>query len=284
MVVGQKRRRTTALVCVTALNLGITLATALVHQNSGIHPGNRLKCTTQLYSIPKDTFEEEVWERIPLLKGIAETSSNGVEAAEGDADPLMRLFSLEESNDISQTPAQRVALLSMSVMTSSVLVLHLETLTMQFEAIQAWRYTWPLIGVLYIAIPLLLANNKNNVVVANNKNNIVGELSWNHVFPNQQTALLTGAVSILGGFGLLIGGCYDVFAPVWVSSPDLLGTRTGIESDSAAILLLLTIGIGSRLQLTPVRALFLAVLSAQLYEMGAYTFTALSELLHLIPI
>jgi hypothetical protein len=46
----------------------------------------------------------------------------------------------------------------------------------------------------------------------------------------------------------------------------------------------LTIGMASRLHvLMPVRALFLAVLSAQLYEMGAYTFIAFDELLHLIP-
>lgn len=35
--------------------------------------------------------------------------------------------------------------------------------------------------------------------------------------------------------------------------------------------------------LMPVRALFLAVHSAQLYEMGAYTFIAFDELLFLIP-
>jgi hypothetical protein len=46
----------------------------------------------------------------------------------------------------------------------------------------------------------------------------------------------------------------------------------------------LTIGMASRLHvLMPVRALFLSVLSAQLYEMGAYTFIAFDELFHLIP-
>jgi hypothetical protein len=33
----------------------------------------------------------------------------------------------------------------------------------------------------------------------------------------------------------------------------------------------------------PVRALFLAVLSVQLYKLGAYTFIAFDELLYLIP-
>ena len=54
---------------------------------------------------------------------------------------------------------------------------------------------------------------------------------------------------------------------------------TTVESDSASILLLMTIGMASRLhKVTPVRALFLAVLLAQLYEMGAYTFTSFAEL------
>ena len=52
----------------------------------------------------------------------------------------------------------------------------------------------------------------------------------------------------MAGLGVLIGGYMDAFFPVWYTSPDLLGTRAGIEADSAAILLMLTVcGIFSNL-------------------------------------
>ncbi len=57
-----------------------------------------------------------------------------------------------------------------------------------------------------------------------------------------------------------------------------------LRGSAMMLYIYLTIGMASRLHvLMPVRALFLAVLSAQLYEMGAYTFIAFDELLHLIP-
>ena len=49
-----------------------------------------------------------------------------------------------------------------------------------------------------------------------------------------------GGLAALTGVGVLIGGYIDAFFPVWYTSPDLLGTRAGIEADSAAILLILT--------------------------------------------
>lgn len=244
---------------------GRLFATAFVTQREAMPSRSQSTRTNRLSSIHKEALEttDETWEQMPLLKDILESSSA----------PRIPLVDSTKESDTSQTPAQKVAMLSMCVMASSVLVLLFEALTMQFEAIQAWRYTWPIVGILYIAASLLLANNSK-------ENGI--EIIWNNILPNRQAATLASVSSILGGAGLLIGGCYDIFAPVWVSSPDLLGTRTGLESDSAALLLLLTIGLGSRLHLTPIRALFLAVLSAQLYMMGTYTFTAFGELLGLI--
>lgn len=86
-----------------------------------------------------------------------------------------------------------------------------------------------------------------------------------------------GTASVLGGVGLLMGGWMDAFCPVWYSSPDLLGTRTGLESDSATLLLLLTVGVMSRMKLSVERIFVFAVLCAQLYEMGSYTFSAWGE-------
>ena len=51
---------------------------------------------------------------------------------------------------------------------------------------------------------------------------------------------ILGGLAALAGVGVLVGGYIDAFFPVWYTSPDLLGTRAGIEADSAAILLIMT--------------------------------------------
>lgn len=153
-------------------------------------------------------------------------------------------------------------------MISFAIALHLETLTMQLEAIQTWRYMWPLVGLVYIVAPFLYSAMQNDT------NNLTRKQEEGAI----DTRMVASLVSILGGVGLLVGGYMDAFFPVWYSSPDLFGTRTGLESDSAAILLLLTSSVISRLKhLSMQQIVVSAVLLAQLYEMGSYTFTAWSE-------
>merc|ERR1712238_550337 len=50
----------------------------------------------------------------------------------------------------------------------------------------------------------------------------------------------TGLVEVIAGLGLLVGGAFDALAPVWYTSPNLF-TAAGLDSDSAAALLLLSI-------------------------------------------
>mmetsp|Transcript_5213 Transcript_5213/g.6068 ORF Transcript_5213/g.6068 Transcript_5213/m.6068 type:complete len:289 (-) Transcript_5213:3-869(-) len=47
-------------------------------------------------------------------------------------------------------------------------------------------------------------------------------------------------IAIIGGFGLIVGGAYDAFMPVWMTGPNII-TNAGINQDSAAVLLLLSI-------------------------------------------
>jgi len=103
----------------------------------------------------------------------------------------------------------------------------------------------------------------------------------------------TGIAEILGGVGLLIGGAYDAFMPVFGECPNVI-TSAGIGSDAAAGLLLLTAVVspanifmythGAKLPMDgpevpvvghAIRGIMQVVLFGLLYEMGEGTFDAL---------
>jgi uncharacterized membrane protein len=104
----------------------------------------------------------------------------------------------------------------------------------------------------------------------------------------------TGIAEILGGVGLIIGGLYDAFMPVFGTMPNVI-TPAGIESEAAAGLLLLTAVVtpanifmythGAKLPMEgseevpvvghAVRGVLQVVLFGLLYQMGEGTFDAL---------
>lgn len=110
----------------------------------------------------------------------------------------------------------------------------------QFEWFQTWRYVWPLMGLYYAADgafflggsrPFLselssLSVNPFMEDIHDNKNNMAAATAF---------AILLG----VAGVGLVIGGAYDAFMPVWMTGPNVL-TTAGIGQDSAMILWLLT--------------------------------------------
>jgi len=82
-----------------------------------------------------------------------------------------------------------------------------------FELLQDWRKGWCLIGCLYIwdslqSIPMLVPS----------------KFKVFNIF------------ELLCGIGLLIGGAYDLFMPVYMTGPNVF-TSAGIHQDSATVLL-----------------------------------------------
>ena len=167
----------------------------------------------------------------------------------------------------------------------------LGNITSQYEWVQTWKYSWPLLGLIYAAAGVTHFTLKD---------------AYENVYPQKGAwgiwylpgtadfhVKWTGVAEILGGVGLLIGGLYDAFAPVYTESPILL-TSAGIGSDSAAALFLLTIAVtpaniymythGARLPVDgppvpvvghAVRGIMQVVLFGLLYQMGAGTFEEL---------
>jgi len=167
----------------------------------------------------------------------------------------------------------------------------LDAITLNYEWVQTWRYTWPLLGVIYAA-----AGVTHFTLGKEYENTFPTKGAWGVWYlpgSPQFHVQWTGIAEILGGVGLLIGGAYDAFMPVFGECPNVI-TSAGIGSDAAAGLLLLTAVVspanifmythGAKLPMDgpevpvvghAIRGIMQVVLFGLLYEMGEGTFDAL---------
>ena len=200
------------------------------------------------------------------------------------------------SKAIQPTPSNMdsVVRTAMTITAATVLsVLLVDDITMRFETVQDWRYAWPLVGTLYV-VTGMSSWFGDAMTLKDTTDQLVSLVP----LPSNRWAR---GLAALAGIGVLVGGFIDAFFPVWYTSPDLLGTRAGIEADSAAILLMLTLGsmtsnIDDYCSLTLKRkskdeganALELpswtlaVVLCTQLWEIASATFYSWGELLGLV--
>ena len=158
-----------------------------------------------------------------------------------------RRRSLSSDDTMQSSPSNvDIARTLLAITAATVLSVFLvDDITMRFETVQEWRYAWPLIGTLYVASglsSLLPSSGEYDRNKEHGRSNIIAgaarEIS--SFVPLASNRIVYGLAS-LAGVGVLVGGFIDAFFPVWYTSPDLLGTRAGIEADSAAILLMLTV-------------------------------------------
>jgi len=167
----------------------------------------------------------------------------------------------------------------------------LDAITLNYEWVQSWRYTWPLLGAIYVA-----AGVTHFTLQEEYENIYPSKGAWGFWYLPGSPAFhvqWTGVAEILGGLGLLIGGAYDAFEPAWATCPNIV-TEAGIGSDAAAGLLLLTAAVtpanifmythGARLPVDGpevpvvghvVRGVFQVILFGLFYQMGQETFDAL---------
>lgn len=162
---------------------------------------------------------------------------------------------------------------------------------MNYEWVQTWRYTWPLLGVIYAAAGVTHFTLEDAYVNIYPSKGAWG--FWNLPGSPKFHVQWTGVAEILGGVGLLIGGAFDAFAPVWGNCPNVI-TSAGIGSDAAAGLLLLTLVVspanifmythGAKLPIEgpevpvaghAIRGVMQVVLFGLLYQMGQGTFDAI---------
>uniref|UniRef100_A0A7S4N8C6 Uncharacterized protein n=1 Tax=Odontella aurita TaxID=265563 RepID=A0A7S4N8C6_9STRA len=97
----------------------------------------------------------------------------------------------------------------------------------RFELVQDWRYVWPLVGFLYVAdgVRALLSTEGGGILEG-----------WWGIRGKSAAARI---IQIMGGLGVVIGGAYDVFMPVWMTGPNVV-TNAGIGQDGAALVFLWT--------------------------------------------
>jgi len=106
----------------------------------------------------------------------------------------------------------------------------LDTITLNYEWVQSWRYSWPLLGLIYAAAGVThftLQEQYENIYPSKGSWGI-----WYLPGSPEFHVKWTGVAEILGGVGLLIGGAYDAFMPVSNDIPNVF-TSAGIGSDAA---------------------------------------------------
>jgi len=141
---------------------------------------------------------------------------------------------------VSQGGIKKSDMVLLASYSSSVALisLGLQSVLLQFEWAQDWRYFWPLIGILYIWDGLtVLSNGKGMQDLPKSKLSIKSPSS--SVLLPGLPPLWSGRLGLISGVGLLIGGASDAFLPVWMTGPNLISSA-GVSQDSATFLLILT--------------------------------------------
>ncbi|CAB9514508.1 unknown protein [Seminavis robusta] len=109
-----------------------------------------------------------------------------------------------------------------------------------FEWFQMWRYLWPLVGLLY-------ATDSASSLLGRNKPPDSGQ-PWPLLSIPSDSSKIPVPVRMLSGVagvGLLVGGAYDAWMPVWETGPNVF-TAAGIGQDSAMILWIITAALAVR--------------------------------------
>ena len=154
----------------------------------------------------------------------------------------------------------------------------LTDLLANFEMVQAWRYSWPFgIGALYMILNFLPTLSTTNV----NEDGRSFPLSYNVVRPLVGESGLFKALFFALGLGLVIGGGYDAWMPVYETGPNVI-TEAGIGQDAALGLYFATLfqmirqPQGNRPDASNNSQFLLQVLLlAQLYKLGEGSFDEL---------
>jgi len=128
---------------------------------------------------------------------------------------------------------------SVLVGTATLLACGWNALLHEYEWFQAWRYTWPLLGGLFVAdaVQHYYVDSLTKVDDNTQQSSNTVLQCWDLHLHQPGWIRCLNAVA---GVGLLVGGAYDAFMPVWMTGPNVV-TAAGIGQDSAALLCLLTV-------------------------------------------
>ena len=98
------------------------------------------------------------------------------------------------------------------------------SLLIDSEIMQAWRYSWPMIGLVFSleGIRALTSSEDANGIEVTS---LRGRSSW------------VQTLAVFAGLGLVVGGAADALLPVYVTGPNLV-TAAGLAPDCALILIL----------------------------------------------
>ena len=98
------------------------------------------------------------------------------------------------------------------------------SLLIDSEIMQAWRYSWPMIGLVF-SLEGIRALTSSEDAIGIEVTSLRGRSSW------------VQTLAVFAGLGLVVGGAADALLPVYVTGPNLL-IAAGLAPDCALILIL----------------------------------------------
>lgn len=195
----------------------------------------------------KPLTSEEVQQILSRYGSVEEDSLGIIQT-----NPSSPLATMSGDTDDSSAVTSRLSEFLILILGSTALSIGMGEMLTKYEFFQDWRYLWPLIGVLYMWDGISSSQGARPLFIGNSSR-------W-----MQYTA-------VAAGLGLVIGGAYDAFMPVWMTGPNIV-TNAGIGQDSAMVLLLLSAGSfvqpSSFREYNPTRLLLEITLLAELYKLG----------------
>jgi hypothetical protein len=165
------------------------------------------------------------------------------------------MLTVIETDDPVTINSNKVSESIILLLGSSALAIGMGDVFVRFEFLQDWRYCWPLLGSLYVWDGFV-KDDKNQLLLFSLKGS-----GWSRL------------TAIVGGVGLLVGGAYDAFMPVWMTGPNII-SNAGISQDSAVLLILLSAAAfvaednSKANNKNPTRMLLQMTLLAELYKLG----------------
>ena len=210
-----------SLLIISIASLCNTCAFSPVHPRLQIKQADHNGCTVSSKSSSLSFFNNKKIE--PELEPVA-IAGVGVEGC--------ALPSLSKVNTQSE-PIQAAIVLGIFAalgISSVAFSSFLDIITLKYEWVQTWRYTWPLLGAIYA-----IAGVTHFTVQKEYENIYPSKGAWGIWYlpgTPEFHVKWTGIAEILGGLGLLVGGAYDAFMPVFGECPNVI-TSAGIGSDAA---------------------------------------------------
>jgi hypothetical protein len=210
------------------------------------------RAIVRCHALPSDAHASDEGLLSHVLPRDATTANEGEELAVVEIPAtlsrptsLVKLTTAVTSSSEAVTTADALLSYALTLLAAAALFELANHALVEWEWMQAWRYTWPGVGAIYVYEGLRPSIQRWQRRQQQHAQQQYTTTQANHTIgpPTLVTRVLTmdekepwlQVMAALAGAGLLVGGAADAFLPVYVTGPEFL-TAAGLAPDTAAFL------------------------------------------------